>query len=171
VSGSLKDQLISLGLAKEPPPKRKPGRRKTLQDRRDQGDISLREAFRRKARSEQQDAESKRQAKRAEQLERQRINGRIQPIVDLHKQNDPAAELKRNFLYKGRIRTVLATPEQLRALNAGELGLVFLRGSYFIVAREIVDQVRAISEDHVPELSGGTEDAEEEHPVPDDLVW
>ena len=58
-------------------------------------------------------------------------------------------------MYKGRIRSVLVTPEQLRSLNEGELGLVFLRGSYFLLKPEIVEQVRSISPDHVPALDAG----------------
>ncbi len=91
--------------------------------------------------------------------------------MEQHKLNDPGAELKRNFLYKGRIRSVRVTPQQLKSLNDGELGLAFLRGSYFILKPEIVEQVRAISADHIPELAGGDEQGDEDHPVPDDMVW
>ena len=93
--------------------------------------------------------------------------------MDSHALNDSKAEVKRNFLYKGRIRGVLVTPEQLKALNAGELGLVFLRGNYVLMLPEHVELVRAVSDEHVPDLGGAEPDDEEEseHKVPDDLVW
>ena len=66
--------------------------------------------------------------------------------------------------------SVRVNAEQLKALNGGELALVFLRGDYLVVKPELAEQVRRLSADHVPDL--GTEDpGEEEFPVPDDLLW
>lgn len=182
MSDSLKEQLIALGLA-EDRPRRKPRGKPRAKKRRPvakgtgaqsnspgDGDISLQQAWRQRTDSERREVEDAKRRKREEDLKRRQVNARIQPIVEAHKLNDPAAELKRNFLYKGRIRSVLVTPEQLQALNDGSLGLVFLRGSYFILAPDIVAQVEAISPEHVPDLGGGDSE-EEEHPVPDDMVW
>ncbi len=178
MSDSLKDQLISLGLAKEPPRRRKkpgpkPGATRGGKPgaRNKEGEISLDEAYRRKQQSEKQSAEETKRRKRAEDERRRRLNKELQAIVDAHKLNDPKAELKRNFVYKGRIRSVLVNEKQLKKLNAGELALVFLRGSYFVVLPEVAEQVRALSPDHVPDLAGGAPDDEGDHPVPDDLVW
>lgn len=174
---SLKEQLIALGLAKpggdrKPKAGRKPAVRRKPQ-KRDRGQLSLDEAYRLRQREEKRSAAEKKARKRAEDILRRQINAKVQGIVEAHALNDKAAELKRSFLYKGRIRSVLVTPEQLAALNAGELGVVFLRGSYFVMLPEHVESVREISADHVPELgSGGDEtDEEGEFPVPDDLVW
>ncbi|HLF30685.1 MAG TPA: DUF2058 family protein, partial [Xanthomonadales bacterium] len=83
-------------------------------------------------------------------------------------------ELSRNFLHKGRIRKVRVTAEQLKALNAGMLGLVYLAGGYHIVTPEWAEAVTRLSPEHVPDLSGSTDDRsdeDEDFPVPDDLVW
>jgi uncharacterized protein YaiL (DUF2058 family) len=191
MSESLKDQLLKLGLARpeqarpktpKPPPRRGDkaaggakgkatgrGKKKTTAG----GEISLDEAFRLRARAEQSEADRARAAKLAEQQRRQRVNEALQALVAEHALNDQAAELKRNFIYKGRIRSVLVTPEQLTALNAGELGLVFLRGRYFLVAADIAAQAKDLSVEHVPDLSGpdAGESDEGDHPVPDDLLW
>lgn len=172
---SLKDQLVALGLAKADrskarkrrggaPRSPKPGSSGNAKQ------PSLDEAYRLREQDERRAAQAKKERKRAEDLLRRQVNAKVQQIVDAHALNDPAAELKRNFLYKGRIRSVLVTPEQLRALNAGELGVVFLRGGYFIMQPGNVQQVREISSDHVPDL-GGDEPDDEQFPVPDDLVW
>lgn len=176
MSDSLKEQLVALGLASEKPRQKskkqraRKGRRATSK-RQSTSEISLDEAYRQRAKSEKESAEETRRRKREEDLRRRELNTRIQPIVDAHKLNDPAAELKRNFMYKGRIRSVLVTPDQLKALNAGELGLVFLRGSYFVMPPNIVEQVQEISADHVPDLGTEAGPEDEDHPVPDDLVW
>ena len=84
--------------------------------------------------------------------------------------NDPEAGLSRNFLFKGRIRKVNVTAEQLGALNDGRLGIVYLAGGYHILPPHIVEQVRSLSAEHVPDLAAGP-DEDGQHPVPDDLIW
>jgi uncharacterized protein YaiL (DUF2058 family) len=181
MSNSLKDQLVALGLAQDKPKKRpKPrGKPRPASDRPPRtaaagkgSDISLDAAWRARDRDEKKAAEDKAAAKRAEDLRRRQVNAEIAALVKDQALNSPAAEVKRNFLYKGRIRTVLVTPEQLPLLNEGRFGVVFLRGSYLLVTPELAERVRVVSAEHVPDLGG--EDAGEDegdYPVPDDLVW
>lgn len=172
---SLKDQLIALGLAradsgkKPKKPARAGGKRK--KQGAGGGELSLDQAYRLREREEKASAELKKQQKREQDLLRRQLNARIQALVEAHSLNDKKAELKRNFLYKGRIRSVLVTPEQLKQLNDGTLGVVFLRGSYILMLPEHVEEVRGISPDHVPDLGGDEPGEEEEFPVPDDLIW
>ena len=165
MSNSLKDQLISLGVAKKTKSAKdkagsgkKPVRAKRA-GKKGGSELSLDQAYRMRQKEEKETAEAKRQKKRADDLLRRQINGKIQAIVDAHALNDRKAEIKRNFLYKGRIRSVLVTPEQLKALNADELGVVFLRGNYVVMLPEHVEEVRKISADHIPDLGS---DAPEE---------
>jgi uncharacterized protein YaiL (DUF2058 family) len=170
MSESLKDQLIALGLAREKPVKsgKRGGGNKP---RRRTGDVPLEQAYLLRDKAEQQHAQAKKQKKREEDLLRRQLNAQIQTLVEAHALNDRNAELKRNFMYKGRIRSVLVTAEQLNALNAGDLGVVFLRGGYYVMAPEHVEAVRSLSAEHVPDLGAGQADGDEEVPVPDDLVW
>lgn len=180
MSESLQDQLLALGLAKEKPrkPKRKPKPGKGARSRsgprkgagKPSGEISLDAAYRARQRDEQSQADRARAEKRALDLERRRINGEIQKLLDGKTLNDRDGELKRNFLYKGKIRSVRVNADQLKALNAGKLALVFLRGDYLVVEPALAEQVRELSADHVPEL-GSEDPGEEEFPVPDDIVW
>ncbi|MEE4174731.1 MAG: DUF2058 family protein [Xanthomonadales bacterium] len=180
MSDSLQDQLLALGLAKEKPRKSrsKPGSRRKGGGRGagksgkagKGGEISLDAAYRARAREEKSKVEQAKAEKRAQDLERRRINGEVQKLLDGHALNDREGELKRNFLYKGKIRSVRVNADQLRALNAGDLALVFLRGDYLVVKPEVADQVRTLSPDHVPDL-GSEDPGEEEFPVPDDIVW
>ena len=172
MSNSLQDQLEALGLAnkKQSAKKLKPARKPKAKS---SVEMSLDQAYRLRKKDEKQSAHAKKEQKRLLDLERRRINTQVQGLVKAHALNDEKAEVKRNFVYKGRIRSVLVTPEQLKAVNAGELGVVFLRGNYILMLPEHVELVRAISEDHIPDLGGSEPDDEgdDEHKVPDDLIW
>jgi uncharacterized protein YaiL (DUF2058 family) len=175
MSDSLQDQLLALGLAKEKPRKtrRKRGgkpRGKRHRSRQQAGEISLDAAYRARDRDEKSKADRARAEKRALDLERRRLNGEIQKLLDGQALNDREGELKRNFLYKGKIRGVRVNVDQLKALNEGSLALVFLRGDYLVVKPELAEQVRKLSPEHVPDL-GAEDPSEEEFPVPDDIVW
>src|SRR5690606_6406648 len=112
------------------------------------------EAFRLREEAEQAEVREARRRKQEEDRRRRELNLAIKAIVDPHRLNDPAAEDSRYFMYKGKIRKVHVTPEQLRALNAGELGVVYLAGGYHLLASEHVEAARRISEEHVPDLAG-----------------
>jgi hypothetical protein len=175
---TLKDQLIALGLAAAEDSKKKHRRKPARKSRppanaKEQGsEMSLDAAYRLREKDERKAAEQKKLQKQEQDRLRRKINAEIQQIVDAHALNDPAAELKRNFLYKGRIRSVAVTKEQLQALNSGSLGVVFVRGGYYLLKPEQVEAARAISADHVPDLGADDQqDADEEFPVPDDLMW
>lgn len=169
---SLQDQLQALGLAKKKTAQPGKKRRRKPRGARTAGsdDIALEEAYRRRRQEEKHKAAEQRRQKQEQDRLRREVNAGIQAIVDRHAKNDASAELKRNFMYKGRIRSVLVTAEQLRALNAGQLGVVFLKGGYYLLDLDQVEQVRSLSPDHVPDL-GGANDDEGDHPVPEDLVW
>lgn len=183
---SLQDQLLALGLAKQAPKSRggnKPAAKKQQKTAQrsprgkpagkatDGENLTLEQAYRLRQQQEKQQAAQARQRKQAEDRRRRELNESIRAIVQPHRLNDPAAELSRNFLYKGRIRKVSVTADQLRDLNDGVLGLVYLAGGYHVLPLEQVEQVRALSADHVPDLGGDVSQEEEEFPVPDDLIW
>jgi uncharacterized protein YaiL (DUF2058 family) len=133
-------------------------------------DLTLEQAYVLREQQSRAEQEASKERKRLEDLQRRQVNNAVKAIVEPHRLNDPAAELARHFMYKGRIRKVNVTLEQFKALNEGALGLVYLSGGYHLLPAEHVLKVQALSEDHVPDLSGGVEE-EEQFPVPDDLIW
>jgi len=80
------------------------------------------------------------------------------------------ADIARNFMFNGRIRKIYVTAEQQQALAGDELGIVYLAGGYHLLENDALEAVRQLSADHVVDLTTGGE-GEEDHPVPDDLVW
>ena len=132
--------------------------------------LTLEQAYVLREQQSRAEEEAGKERKRLEDLRRRQVNTAIKAIVEPHRLNDRAAELARHFMYKGRIRKVNVTLEQFKALNEGVLGLVYLSGGYHVLPAAQVCEIRALSEDHVPDLSGGAEE-EEQFPVPDDLIW
>ena len=176
MADSLQDQLRALGLVRTPPDERKRAGKSGKKGPAPKtaghapGEPTLDQAWTLREQEEQRRAQEARNRKLEEDRRRREINGRVRAIVEAQRLNRADAEFARNFLFRGRIRRLYVTPEQQRALNAGELGIVYLAGSYHLLAQEHLDAVRAISAEHVVEHQGGAE-GEEEFPVPDDLDW
>ncbi len=136
----------------------------------DSSKLTLEQAYILREQQSRTEAEAAKESKRLADLKRRQINNAIKAIVQPYRLNDPAAELARHFIYKERIRKVNVTLEQFKAINAGQLGLVYLSGGYHVLSSKHVDQVRMLSLEHVPDLSGGAQ-SDQQVPVPDDLIW
>lgn len=157
MSESLKDQLRALGLANA----RKSGG----------SDLSLDQAYRLRNRQERQEKEQAIARKLERERQRREINQKTRALIKAYAVRDEAADHKRNFLYKGRIRSVLATADQLREINEAKLGVVYLSGNYYLMPSDKVEEVRQFAPEHVPDLRGADSEGEQEYPVPDDLTW
>lgn len=180
MSDSLKDQLLALGLAKQEQNPRKarnvqkkarPVRKSGSDSHQHNAELSLEQAYALKRRDEQSRADKARKKKQAEDRQRRLLNNAIRDIVKANRLNRNDAEVARNFMFRGRIRKVNVTPEQLKALNSGEMGIAYLSGGYHLLAKEHTDAVRALSAEHVPDLEVGPSLDDGEFPVPDDLNW
>ncbi|MBT8071089.1 MAG: DUF2058 domain-containing protein [Gammaproteobacteria bacterium] len=175
MSESLKDQLLALGLApKKTPPARKKQRKAKQAAAKSQnksGEIPLDQAYRIREKEERLKKEQAVAQKREQERQRRLVNQKIKAAVKEHSVRDPAADTKRSFIYKGRIRSVLATREQIREINSGSLGVVYLSGNYHLMPIEPTEEIRTFAPDHIPDLQGADIEGEEDNPVPDDLIW
>jgi len=175
MSNSLKDQLLALGLApKKPKPKPKKQHKPRLVSAKPgtgNTEISLDQAYRIRNKEERLQKEKAIELKREQERQRRETNQKIKALIKESAIRDPAAESKRNFLYKGRIRSVLATLEQINEINAGTIGVVYLSGSYHLMPADKIEEIRQFAPDHIPDLSGAEHTEEKENPVPDDLIW
>ena len=175
MSNSLKDQLLALGLASkqaEPRPKKqhkpRPG---PVKAKGSYSEISLGQAYKIRNRDERKRKEQAAALKREQERQRREINQNIKISIKDHAIRDEAADSKRNFLYKGRIRSVLATPEQISDINKGSLGVVYLSGNYHLMPADKIEEIREYAPDHIPDLSGTESEDDKDNPVPDDLIW
>ena len=91
--------------------------------------------------------------------------------------NAAEAEHVRHFEYGGKIKRIHVTAEQLRALNAGTLGVVQQDGRYLLVDADTLAQAEAIFAQAIalkvdPDAPAEADPySDPQYQVPDDLVW
>jgi uncharacterized protein YaiL (DUF2058 family) len=91
--------------------------------------------------------------------------------------NDPAAEIARHFDYGGKIKRIYVNEAQLKALNAGALGVLQLDGRYVLVDAAVLAEAETIFAPAValkvdPDAPSADDPyADPQYQVPDDLVW
>jgi len=128
----------------------------------------------------QREKEERLQAERAKQEEarlRREAKARLDELLKDKALNDDAAEIARHFPYGGKIKRIYVTAEQLKALNAGELGVVQQGGRYVLVSAQVLAEAEAIFAPAIalkvdPDAPAADDPyADPRYPVPDDLVW
>lgn len=189
MSDSLKDQLLGLGfkpLPKAPKPaKPAPGARPGGPGRgrggdrpgRSQEEIDLARAYALRAEAEKREREAAERARQEAARARREAKAKLDAFLVGKPLNDPAAEHVRHFPYGGKIKRIYVTAEQLRALNAGELGVVQSNGRYLLVTAAVLAEAKAIFPDAIalevdPNAPGPVDDySDPRYQVPDDLIW
>jgi len=153
--------------AGKPPSAQKPARPPRV----DNGEMDLAKAYAMRAQTEA--SERKRLEQEAAEVARLRRERKlkIQQLLEGNGLNKAEAEQIRNFEYGGKIRRVHVDDAQLVALNAGELGVVQQAGRYFLVTREIAEQVGAIDAHQLALLVDPGNSSVADDGVPDDLMW
>lgn len=197
MSSSLRDQLLQLGFKPSPKPPRpearpagkphgKPvhGKRSEAGGKPGQGDrartreeIDLAKAYALRAQQEKQERIEAERQRQEEARRRREAKARLAELLKGKALNDPAAEIARHFEYGGKIKRVYVTEPQLKALNAGELGVVQLDGRYLLVAAAVLAEAEAILPQAIalkidPDAPAGDDPySDPRYQVPDDLVW
>ncbi|MBB1471895.1 DUF2058 family protein [Luteimonas sp. MC1782] len=167
----------------QPRPGRPPGARTGQDDaakprgNRSQGDIDLAKAYAIRAQREKDERiEAERQKQEAARLRREALV-KLAAMLEGKALNAADADHVRHFDYGGKIKRVHVTAEQLRALNAGELGVLQLNGRYVLVDIAVMAEAEAIYPAAValkvdPAAPAGDDPyADPRFQVPDDLVW
>ncbi|KRG70644.1 DUF2058 domain-containing protein [Pseudoxanthomonas dokdonensis] len=140
-------------------------------------DIDLAKAYAIRAQREKDERiEAERQKQEQARLRRE-AKARLELLLKDQALNDPAAEIARHFPYGGKIKRIYVTETQLKALNAGELGVVQQNGRYLLVSAAMLAQAEAIFEPSVAlkiDPDAPVQDdpyADPQYQVPDDLIW
>lgn len=163
-----------------PPAGRKHPQRKgggSHSGQRSREDIDLAKAYAIRAQKEKDDRIKAEQAKQEAARQRREAKAKVEALVKDKALNVAEADIARHFPYGGKIKRVYVTAEQLKAVNAGELGVLQLNGHYRVVATDVLAQAEAIFPDCValkvdPDASAGDDPyADPKYQVPDDLVW
>jgi len=197
MSNSLRDQLLGLGFkpaapapkkgppaqTRKPNPKHsgtKPLASAPRPDKpraRTQDEIDLAKAYAIRAQREKQERIEAERQKQEAARQRREAQARLNTFLQGKALNLAEAEIARHFEYGGKIKRIYVTPEQLKALNAGELGVVQLNGRYLLVSAEVLNEAQTIFAPSVA-LKVNPDAAPEDDPyadpkyqIPDDLIW
>jgi uncharacterized protein YaiL (DUF2058 family) len=195
MTDSLRDQLLGLGFKPAPKPERKPAPKpsvgkhqqarkphphphaKPAPQRKTREDIDLGKAYALRAQREKDERIEAERKKQEEARQRREAKAKLAELLQGQALNAADAEIARHFSYGGKIKRIYVTEAQLRALNAGELGVVQLDGRYLLVTAAALTQAEAIFPPAVAlkvDPNAPTEDdpyADPKYQVPDDLVW
>lgn len=154
--------------ANNAPPRKKP---------RTQDEIDLAKAYAIRAQREKEERIEAERVKQEEARKRREAKAKLVEWAKDKALNDPNAEIARHFPYGGKIKRIYVNEEQLKRLNAGELGVIQIDGRYLLVAADALAEAEAIFAPAVALKVDPNAPAEDDpyadpmYKVPDDLVW
>jgi uncharacterized protein YaiL (DUF2058 family) len=140
-------------------------------------EMDLAKAYAIRAQKEKDERIEAERLKQEEARVRREAKVRVEELLKGKSLNDPNAEIARHFPYGGKIKRIHVNPEQLKALNAGELGVVQQNGRYLLVTAALLAEAESIFPACValkvdPDAPAGDDPyADPQYQVPDDLVW
>lgn len=198
MSDSLRDQLLGLGFKPAPKPARGEKAGKPSQPRQKAkarpnpkpghaagqgrgsskaGEMDLAKAYAIRAQKEKDERIAAERAKQEEARRRREAKAKLAELVSGKALNAAEADIARHFPYGGKIKRIYVTAEQLKQLNAGQLGVVQLDGRYLLVTAQLLAQAETVFPQSVALKVDPDAPAEEDpygdprYQVPDDLVW
>jgi uncharacterized protein YaiL (DUF2058 family) len=140
-------------------------------------DIDLAKAYAIRAQKEKDERIEAERLKHEQARLRREAKAKLTELVAGKGLNANDAEHVRHFEYGGKIKRIHVSAEQLKALNAGELGVLQLEGRYLLVSAELLAQAEAVFAPAIAlkvDPNATREDdpyADPQYQVPDDLVW
>ena len=157
------------GAVGEARPARGPGRSRE--------DIDLAKAYAIRAQREKDERIADEKARQEAARERREARAKLAELVKGKGLNAADADIARHFPYGGKIKRIHVTAEQLKALNAGELGVLQMDGRYLLVDAGLLAEAESVFAPAValkvdPDAPASDDPyADPQYKVPDDLVW
>src|SRR5690606_2009315 len=151
--------------------------KRTAKPGRTREEIDLAKAYAIRAQREKDERIEAERRKQAAARERREARARLAKLLEGRTLNVPEADIARHFEYGGKIRRVHVTADQLRALNAGELGVVQQDGRYLLVDAALLAEAEGVCAPAIAlkvdpaAPAQGDPYADPKYQVPDDLVW
>ena len=144
---------------------------------RSQEEIDLAKAYAIRAQREKDERIEAERVKQEEARLRREAKAKLEAFLKDKALNDAEADIARHFPYGGKIKRIYVNAEQLKALNAGALGVVQVNGRYLLVDAATLAEAEAIFAQAVAlkvDPDAPAEDdpySDPQYQVPDDLVW
>ena len=155
-------------------PGAKPGAKPIARSREE---IDLAKAYALRAKREKDERVAAEATRQEEARKRREGRAKLSELVRDKALNAADADIARHFPYGGKIKRIYVNADQLKALNAGELGVLQLDGRYVLVSAELIAQAAdvfpaAIALKVDPDAPAEDDPyADPQYQVPDDLVW
>ena len=140
-------------------------------------EIDLAKAYAIRAQREKDERIAAEKARQEEARLRREARARLAELVKDKSLNAAEADIARHFPYGGKIKRIHVTADQLKALNAGELGVLQMDGRYLLVTAELLAQAAEVFPPAIalrvdPDAPAAEDPyADPQYQVPDDLVW
>ncbi len=140
-------------------------------------DIDLAKAYAIRAQREKDERIAEEKAKQEAARQRREARAKLTELVKGKELNAADADIARHFPYGGKIKRIHVTADQLKALNAGELGVLQMDGRYVLVDAPLLAQAEQVFPPAValkvdPDAPVADDPyADPLYKVPDDLVW
>lgn len=144
---------------------------------RSQEDIDLAKAYAIRAQREKDERIEAERVKQEEARVRREAKAKLEDFLKDKALNHAEADIARHFPYGGKIKRIYVNADQLKALNAGDLGVVQQNGRYLLVTSAVLAEAETIFAPAValkvdPNAPAGDDPyADPQYQVPDDLVW
>lgn len=145
--------------------------------RRTAAEMDLAKAYAIRAQKEKAERIEAERLKQEAARERREAKAKLAELLKDKALNAPEAEIARHFPYGGKIKRIYVSADQLKALNAGTLGVLQMDGRYLLVDADTLAAAEAIFAPAValkvdPNAPAGDDPyADPKYQVPDDLVW
>jgi len=158
-------------------PGQQPARPHGARPPRTREDIDLAKAYAIRAQREKDERIEAERLKQEQARLRREARAKLDELLKDQALNHAEADIARHFPYGGKIKRIYVTAEQLKALNAGELGVLQQNGRYLLVTAALLDQAEAIFPAAValrvdPNATAEADPyADPKYQIPDDLVW
>ena len=158
-------------------PRNAPGKPGKPKHARTSAEMDLAKAYAIRAQKEKDERIETERLKQEEARKRREAKAKLVELVKDKALNVQDADIARHFPYGGKIKRIYVTQEQLKQLNAAELGVLQLDGRYVLVTAALLLEAEAIFAPAVAlkvDPDAPAEDdpyADPQYQVPDDLVW
>jgi len=159
---------------RKPEPRKHPARNHQPRSRED---IDLAKAYAIRAQKEKDERIEAERIKQEDARLRREAKAKLEGFLKDKALNAADAEHVRHFEYGGKIKRIHVTAEQLKALNAGALGVVQMNGRYLLVEAAVLAEAATIFAPSValqvdPNAPAADDPyADPQYQVPDDLTW
>jgi len=140
-------------------------------------EMDLAKAYAIRAQKEKEERIEAERLKQEQARVRREAKAQVEALLKDKALNVTDADIARHFHYGGKIKRVYVTAEQLKALNAGELGVIQQNGRYLLVTAALLAEAEVIFPACValkvdPDAPASDDPyADPKYQVPDDLVW